>query len=79
METAQLREQIQTHAAQLSTNRLKVALDFIAYLVEKEGSEDEATQELLKIPSFEKELLEAEKEADRGELVDWRLVRRDVI
>lgn len=78
METIQLRDQIQTHAAQLSEPRLKIALEFLSYLVTKENLEDKATQELLDIPDFEKELLEAEKQADAGELIDWRSIRNDV-
>ncbi|MEL7051800.1 MAG: hypothetical protein AAFV85_01445 [Cyanobacteria bacterium J06634_6] len=78
METAQLRNQIQNHAAQLSEARLKIALEFLSYLVNKENLEDEATQELLDIHNFEKELLEAEKQADAGELTDWRSIRNDV-
>ena len=76
METAQLRDEIQTHAALLSADKLQVALDFLSYLVSKEGIEDDATRELLSIPNFEKELAEAEAEAE--ELVDWRSVRNDV-
>ncbi|MEL7354841.1 MAG: hypothetical protein AAF171_18335 [Cyanobacteria bacterium P01_A01_bin.116] len=79
METAQLRDEIQTHAALLSADKLKVALDFLTYLVSKEEIEDDATRELLNIPNFEKELAEAEAQADSGELVSWRSIRKDVL
>ena len=79
METGQLRSQAQTYVEQLSIETLKVALDFLEYLVHKEEEEaDEATRELLSIPNFEKDLADAKKRADAGELVDWRSVRRDV-
>jgi len=76
MEAAQLKDQIQTQVENLSRDRLKVVLDFLSYLNAKE--EDEATQELLAIPNFERELTEAEKEMETEELVDWRTIRDDI-
>ncbi|MGB7248973.1 MAG: hypothetical protein WBC73_08545 [Phormidesmis sp.] len=76
METAQIRDQIQTYVDRLSAERLKVVLDFLSYLADRE--EDEATRELLAIPNFKRDLEKAENQADSGELVDWRTVRDDV-
>ena len=63
----------------LSESRLKVALDFIEYLAEKE--EWEATWEILS----DKEAMENIKEADEAweskrfsEFVQWEKVKRDV-
>lgn len=76
MEATQLKTQIQTYVNSLSSERLKVVLDFLSYLADRE--ESEATQELLTIPNFERDLAEAEKRADAGETVNWRTVRDDV-
>lgn len=60
----------------LSDQRLQVAVDFLAYLQNKE--EEEATEELLDLPDFERILKEAEAEAEAGEVVSWTKIRRDV-
>lgn len=79
METTQLRNQAQAYVEQLSTEKLKVALDFLAYLIYREEEEaDEATRELLAIPDFERDLAAAEKRANAGELIDWRDIRKDI-
>jgi len=53
----------------LSSERLRVANDFLAYLQERE--ESEATAELLSIPGFEAAFQRAVEQADRGEVVHW--------
>ena len=81
METTQIKDQIQSHVDRLSTERLRVALDFLSYLSQREDDEmtaDEATEELLSIPNFRQELEEAKKQAAAGEVVDWRMVRDDM-
>ena len=75
VEHSTIREQIQNHIDGLSTDRLKVALDFLAYLYEKEC--EEATQELLAIPNFEQELAEAEQSVKEEGTVDWRSLRKE--
>ncbi|MBE9048046.1 hypothetical protein IQ255_27235 [Pleurocapsales cyanobacterium LEGE 10410] len=60
----------------LSSQKLQVAIDFLADLQQKE--EEEATEELLSIPNFEQELQEAEAEAKAGEVVSWKDIRRNV-
>ena len=73
---AALLEEAKNYLNNLSDQRLKVAIDFLAYLQQKE--EQEATEELLSIPDFEQELEAAEAEAKAGEVVSWTKVRRDV-
>ena len=63
----ELLEQANVHLKQLSDDKLKFAIDFLEYLQQKE--EYEATEELLSIPGFEQEFLEAEQEIERGEIV----------
>lgn len=70
----ELLEQANVHLKQLSDNKLKFAIDFLEYLQQKE--EYEATEELLSIPGFEQELLEAEKEIERGEIVSLESIYR---
>lgn len=54
----------------LSPERLKVAIDFLAYLQERECNE--ATEELLRIPGLEEELNMSPK--SKTKLVNWRRV-----
>lgn len=76
MNCVEMRDQIQDYLDQLSPERLPIALDFLAYLVERETNE--ATDELLRIPGFESDLEEAERDAASNKLVDWRSIRDDV-
>ncbi|MEL6438161.1 MAG: hypothetical protein AAFQ80_02730 [Cyanobacteria bacterium J06621_8] len=71
-----LLEKAKNHLNSLSESRLQVAVDFLAYLQQKE--EEEATEELLNIPDLEQELEAAEAEAATGEVVSWTKIRRDV-
>ncbi len=64
------------HLRSLSPERLLVANDFLAYLQERE--ENEATAELLSIPGFEAALRRAVEQADRGDVVRFEDIRRDV-
>ena len=60
----------------LSPERLRVANDFLAYLQERE--ENPATTELLNIPGFETAFRRAVEQADRGDIVRFEDIRRDV-
>jgi hypothetical protein len=71
-----VRKKIHQYIEQLSPDRLVVALDFLAYLVERDH--EDATAELLSIPGFADELKAAEQEADTQALSDWRSLRSDV-
>lgn len=70
----ELLEQANIHLKQLSDDKLKFAIDFLEYLQQKE--EYEATEELLNIPGFEQELLEADQEIERGEIVSLESIYR---
>ena len=58
----------------LSPERLRVAVDFLAYLEERESNE--ATDELLRIPGLKEELQKAKN--SRAKTVNWRRVKKDV-
>ena len=70
----ELLEQANVHLNQLSDDKLKFAIDFLEYLQQKE--EYEATEELLNIHGFEQELLKAEQEIERGEIVSLESIYR---
>ena len=69
-------EEAKDYLYSLSKQKLQVAVDFLAYLQQKE--EEEATQELLSISNFEQELQAAEAEVKAGEVVSWQDIRRNV-
>lgn len=71
-----LLQQAENQLRQLSPERLRVAVDFLAYLQERE--ENEATEELMNIPGLEEAFHEAVQEADAGEVVLFEAIRRDV-
>jgi hypothetical protein len=76
MKNLEVRQQVKFYIDQLSSEKLLVAADLLAYLVEKE--DQEATQELLDIPRFENELREAEEQAAAGDFVSFKAIRRNV-
>ncbi len=76
MSNLTVRQQIQSYIEQLSEEKLIVAADFLAYLVEKE--DNDATEELLNIVGFENDLKEAEEQSATGNLVSFKAIRRDV-
>ena len=76
MTTVELRHQIDEYIDSLSPERLRVAVDFLAYLAERESQE--ATDELLRIPRFMDSLEKAESKASTGSYRNWRDIRRDV-
>ena len=75
-ENIALIEEAERRLHQLSPERLRVAVDFLAYLQERE--ENEATEELLSIPGFEDDFREAVQQADAGEVVPFESIRRHV-
>ena len=76
MTTIELCHQIDEYIECLSPERLKVAVDFLAYLAERESQE--ATEELLKIPKLMDSLETVEAEISTGSYRNWRDIRRDV-
>ncbi len=61
---------------QLSTEKLKIANDYLAYLQDKEAWE--ATHELASDPEVAKSLERAEADVKAGKLKHWSDVRRDL-
>jgi len=74
MTTTEIREQIQQYVDQLSPERLRVAVDFLAYLAERESQE--ATEELLKIPGFVEAFEKAKQDVAAGRLTPVEKLRR---
>jgi hypothetical protein len=76
MSTSSLLEEAQRRLRALSDERLRVVLDFLAYLEGRESSE--ATAELLAIPGFEDAFQRAVSQVDTGKVVRWEEIRRNV-
>ena len=72
--TTELRRQAKRRIENLSTEKLRVADDFLAYLEERESGA--ATDELLSIPGFAESLEQAEKEIAAGQLTPAGKLRR---
>jgi len=71
-----LLQETERRLRRLSSDRLRVASDFLAYLEERE--ESEATQELLNLPDFEAAFRRAVQQAEAGEVIRFEDIRRDV-
>jgi hypothetical protein len=76
MTTLEVRHQIDEYIDCLSPEKLRVAVDFLAYLAERESQE--ATDELLRIPKFMNSLEKVEAKVSTGIYRNWRDIRRDV-
>jgi hypothetical protein len=74
MDAIQLRSQIQDYVEQLSTQKLLVAVDFLAYLAEKE--EDDPTEELLKINGFKESFEKAKQNVEQGKVIPVEQLKR---
>jgi hypothetical protein len=70
----QVRSQIQYYVEQLSTQKLLVAVDFLAYLAEKE--EDDPTEELLKINGFKESFEKAKQNIEQGKVIPVEQLKR---
>lgn len=71
-----LLKEVERRLRTLSVERLQVASDFLAYLEERESAE--ATEELLRISGLEEALAQALRQMERGEVVRFEDIRRDV-
>lgn len=71
-----LLKEVERRLRTLSVERLQVASDFLAYLEERESTE--ATEELLRISGLEEALAQALRQMERGEVVRFEDIRRDV-
>lgn len=79
MQSAVLKREAKKAIDKLSEEKVKVAIDFIDYLKEKE--EMEATLEILLSRELMAQIEEAEKSIRKGELdefVPWEKVKRNV-
>ena len=76
MRKASLQQQAVELIEQLSTEKLKVLIDYLNYLHDKEAWE--ATHELASNPEIAKSLERAEADVRAGRLKRWTDVRRDV-
>ncbi len=61
---------------QLSQEKLRMAVDYLTYLQDKEAWE--ATHELANVPEIAESLKRAEADTKAGRLRSWQDVRRDV-
>ena len=79
MQSAALKREAKKAIDELSEEKVKVAIDFIDYLKEKE--EMEATLEILSSREIMAQIKEAEKAIKKGrlkEFVPWEKVKRNV-
>jgi hypothetical protein len=76
MNTTEIRQQINQHLDRLSSDRLQLVAEFLAYLADKES--EEATQELLDIPGFIESFERGKKDITEGRVANWRTIRSDV-
>jgi hypothetical protein len=76
MNSTEIRQQINQHLDRLSSDRLQLVAEFLAYLADKES--EEATQELLDIPGFIESFERGKKDIAEGRVTNWRTIRSDV-
>ncbi len=76
MTTLEIRHQIEKYIDCLSSEGLKVTVDFLAYLAERESQE--ATDELLSIPDFLDSWEAGKQDIAKGNLTNWRSIRNGV-
>ena len=74
MVTATVRRQAKHRIDQLSPERLRLADELLAYLLDKES--EEATEELLNIPGFVEAFEKAKREEAAGLLTPLEKLRR---
>ncbi|MEH1851119.1 hypothetical protein [Nostoc sp.] len=76
MNNTEVRQQINQYLDVLSSERLQLVADFLAYLADKES--EDATQELLDIPGFIESFERGKKDIAEGRVKSWRTIRSDV-
>ncbi|MBW4505009.1 MAG: hypothetical protein KME64_00585 [Scytonematopsis contorta HA4267-MV1] len=76
MNPTEIRQQINQNLDTLSSERLGLVAEFIAYLADKESQD--ATQELLDIPGFIESFERSKKDIAAGRVTNWRSIRTDV-
>jgi hypothetical protein len=73
MSNTEVRQQINQYLNVLSSERLQIVADFLAYLADKES--EDATQELLDIPGFIESFEIGKKDITEGRVKSWRTIR----
>jgi hypothetical protein len=73
MNNTEVRQQINQYLDVLSSERLQLVADFLAYLADKES--EDATQELLDIPGFIESFEIGKKDIAEGRVKSWRTIR----
>jgi hypothetical protein len=76
MNTAEIRQQINTNLDRLSFEGLNLVAEFVEYVADKESQE--ATKELLNIPGFLESFERAKKDIAASRVTNWRSVRSDI-
>lgn len=76
MSNTDIRQQINQYLDRLSSDRLQVVADFLAYLADKES--EDATQELLDTPGFIESFERGKKDIAENRVKNWRTIRSDV-
>ncbi len=76
MTTTQLRRHAKEQLDCLPPDKVRVAAEFLTYL--ETAASREATAELLKIPGLLLDVKKAAGHIKRGQVKDWRKVRKDV-
>ncbi len=74
MKTVEIRQRAKEYIDKLSADKLLVAAEFLAYLVEKD--EDDATDELLKIPGFTEAFTKAQENVREGKVISVEQLKR---
>ncbi|WGV25058.1 hypothetical protein [Halotia branconii] len=76
MNNTEVHQQINQYLDKLSSERLELVADFLAYLANKES--EDATQELLDIPGFIESFERSKKDIAESRVKNWRTIRSDV-
>lgn len=71
-----LKTSLNEYVDQLSESNLERVYQFMTNLVEQER--EEATAELLEIPSLLEDIELAKQDITQGQLTDWRDIRNDI-
>ncbi|OKH39394.1 hypothetical protein NIES2119_06545 [[Phormidium ambiguum] IAM M-71] len=74
MNNTDIRNQAKEYVEQLSAEKLLVAVDFLAYLLERDSNE--ATEELLRIPGFQETFAKAKKDIAAGKVIPVDQLKR---
>ena len=74
MNTVEIRQQVQEYVDKLSPERLLVAVDFLAYLADRQ--DNDATEELLKIQGFKEDFAKAKENVKEGKVISVEQLER---